>query len=278
MKTYRTYNTQIQGFTDVGETVKAIEKIAASSVHSLKRAVAGLEMYTTSVEHMLSALLPFYHTQNHPLLRKNHTGSRALVIVTGDRGLVGGLWHSLVSACVRRADAYGAFVVVGDWGKHYLEEEGIHITKTFDGFDDIPKQEDSANVTAYLFDTYTQGIFSKIDILHLQFVSLAEQKPVFTPFAPFSVSLQHEKPVGIPIFEPSKRALFNQLIQKYMRVFLHAIILETKLSELSARTVAMEHATAKTEQLIQELKVSFRKERRRVITQQQLGSLAAHRM
>ena len=54
--------------------------------------------------------------------------------------------------------------------------------------------------------------------------------------------------------------------------------METKLSELSARTVAMEQATAKTKELIQKLTINYTKERRRVVTQRQLESFAARKI
>ena len=61
-------------------------------------------------------------------------------------------------------------------------------------------------------------------------------------------------------------------------VYFQKIIMETKLSELSARTVAMEHATTKTVELVQKLKLNYTKQRRRVITQRQLESFTTHKI
>lgn len=273
MKTYLTYKNQVQGFEDVSETVKAIEKIAASSVHFLKMEVFNLNEYQKHIEEILAGLSLSYFKKDHPLLQKNKAESKALIVITGDKGLVGGLWHTIVNSFLNKADDYQSTIAIGNKGKNYLEEEGIKIIKS----------GEINSIMNYVFDEFKREKFSEIDILYPKFVSLAEQKPAFVPFLPFKFILPEAKSSsknasGLPIFEPSKQKLFNQLLQKYIGLYLRKIVLETKLSELSARTVAMEHASAKTDEFIENLTLSFRKERCRILTQRQLESFAAHRV
>ena len=97
MKSYIAQQNRIQGIKDVSETVKMVEKIAASSVHFLKKEVSDLQSYTNRIEEVLSRLSLFYHKKQHPLLQKRTTGEKALVILTGDGGLVGDLWHNVIN-------------------------------------------------------------------------------------------------------------------------------------------------------------------------------------
>ena len=53
MKSYIMYKNQISGVKDVSETIKTVEKIAASSVHSLKRQVSNLNLYVDEIEKTL---------------------------------------------------------------------------------------------------------------------------------------------------------------------------------------------------------------------------------
>jgi len=109
--------------------------------------------------------------------------------------------------------------------------------------------------------------------------------PTLTSFLPFTFSKHLEeqnkalvnKPLGLPIFEPSKKLFFNSLFQKYIEIFFHSIILETKLSEISARTVAMEHASITTENIIQKITAYYLKQRRLIETQKQLESFSIHK-
>lgn len=277
MKTYLTYKNQIQGFEDVLETVKAIEKISASSVHFLRAEVANLNEYQRNIEGVLARLLLFYSKEEHPFFKKNEGRQRALIIITGEKGLVGGLWHKILNSFLEKAGDYQVIVALGNKGKRYLREEGVQVIKSFG-------REEIDPATNYIFDEFKREKFSEVDILYPQFISLAEQTPKFVSFLPFEFKLeqrwQEKSPkiaLGLPIFEPSSQKLFDELLQKYIGLYFRRIVLETKLSELSARTVATEHASAKTEEFIQKLTLSFRKERRRFVTQRQLESFAAHK-
>jgi F-type H+-transporting ATPase subunit gamma len=275
-----TYKNQIQGVKDVSETVKTVEKIAASSVHFLKQKVSNLNAYATEVEKVLIRLSLFYQKKDHLLLQKKYAGRKTLVILTGDKGLAGGLWHGVINTFLENAKQYQAIIMIGTKGENYLKEEKIPIIKLFTHFFDIPKKEEIEHVTDYIFNEFKKEVFSRVDILYPQFVSLAEQTPNFTQFLPFEFKLTKGKKngEGLPIFEPSKQKVFDKLLQKYIEIFFYKIIMETKLSELSARTVAMEHAATKTEELIQKLTLDYTKERRRIVTQRQLESFATHKI
>ena len=297
MRTYLAHKNQIQGFKDVSETVKTVEKIAASSVHFLKRKVSNLSIYATGIERTLARLSLFYQNKNHPLLRNSGEGEKALIILTGDKGLTGGLWHRVVNEFLEnfKRRRFQFVITIGVKGENYLHEENMPVMKSFSRFSDIPSEEEIARVTDYIFYEFEKGTFAQVDILYPRFVSLAEQRPFLVPFLPFKFTggysgqkiqspkefkpaTEKERGAGLPIFEPSKKKIFSRLLQKYIGIFFHKIIMETKLSEFSARTVAMEHAAVKTEELIRKFALDYMKERHRVVTQRQLESFAAHKI
>ena len=308
MKFYAMYKNQIQVVKDVSETVKTVEKIAASSIHSLKQEVSNLNAYAIEVEKILIRLSLFCQNKDHPLLQKKGVGRKTLVILTGDKGLVGGLWHGVINTFLKNAKQYQTIIMIGVKGEHYLKEEKIPIIKLFTYFFDISKKEEIKHITDYIFNEFKRGIFSRVDILYPQFVSLAEQTPSFIPFLPFEFTTleitnydgknatenkRHEQRKfltgfkltkekksgeGLPIFEPSKQKVFDKLLQKYIEIFFYKIVMETKLSEFSARTVAMEHAATKTKEIIQKLTLGYTKQRRRIVTQRQMESFAAHKI
>ncbi len=301
MKSYVIYKNQTEGLRDVSETVKTVEKIAASAVHFLRQKVSTLDIYTAETERALSNLSKFYQKRGNSLLQKRKTGKRMLVVLTGDKGLVGGLWHKTINTFLKSVKEYQSVVVVGSKAGDYLKEENIPIAKMFSDFLDIPNEDQIRSVSNYIFDAFKNGGLSRVDILYPKFVSLSEQNPSFILFLPFEFSSMEiadsgekndgkdnlpkeikimggkENGEGFPVFEPSKEKIFDELLQKYIGVFFHKIMMETKLSELSARTVATEHAATKTDDIIKKLRLDYAKERRRSVTQRQLESFAAHK-
>jgi F-type H+-transporting ATPase subunit gamma len=131
-----------------------------------------------------------------------------------------------------------------------------------------------------------QKKFSALDILYPGFVALSQQNPVIVPFLPFSfeqrrMNLPAQEPdagiaAGLPVFEPSKQIIFNLLVEQYIGIYFYEIMMEAKLSELSARTVSMENASGKTVKFITKLHLTYTKERRKSLTQKQLESFTVH--
>ena len=143
MKTYLAYKNQIQGFKDVSETVKTVEKIAASSVHFLKQEVNNLNVYTSEIEKVLARLSLFYQKEDHPLLQKRNIKEKALIILTGDKGLVGGLWHKIINSFLEDIKKrYQSVIAVGAKGENYLREENIQTIKGFTQVFDISQKKE----------------------------------------------------------------------------------------------------------------------------------------
>ena len=100
MKSYLVYKNQMQGVKDVSETVKTVEKIAASSVHFLKQEVSNLNGYAAEVDHLAAVYL---HLHRAPL-RPEHGGVQSAVPggLGGADGVlyVGSMEGELVSASI----------------------------------------------------------------------------------------------------------------------------------------------------------------------------------
>ncbi len=288
MKNYLKFKGDIEGFQDVLDTVKTVEKIAAASIHDLKAQVQTLQSYKQEIAKTLDRFSSFRVQKNHPLLQKNKQGQKWLIIIGGDKGLVGGLYNHLINTFLQNSQHYQKILVIGQKINAHLEEEGVLPEKVFPAFSDLPTTEEVKAITDFLFSTFINKKFATLDILYPSFVSLAEQNPVTVPFLPFDI--EEHQPAGLvgqadlnlqpglPIFEPTKQIIFDLLLEKYISVYLYEFILEAKLSEFGARTVSMENASGKTKKFITKLKSSFIKERRKNITQKQLESFTVHNM
>ena len=151
---------------------------------------------------------------------------------------------------------------------------------SFDGISNVSQREEVERITNYIFDKFKKETFSQVDILYPKFLSLAEQEPSFVQFLPFEFKPTKEKSYakGLPIFEPTKEKIFSELLRKYIGIFFYKIVMEVRLSEFSARTVAMEHATVKTENIVKRLTLDYAKHRRRTATKRQLESFIAHKI
>ncbi len=283
---YLAHKENIEGLQGVADTAKASEKIAAASIHVLRSNVKTLKEYTANLETTLQRLTKFYNDPNARLLRKNKKGKRLLVIIGGDKGLVGGLWHELISTAVSNRKDFDEVTSVGSKISSMLKQEGITPFNEFKTLSNYPTNEEIENITTFLFTNYESSKFKSVHVLYPEFISIVTQQPKLINLLPFNFSISNDAteenttniPLGFPLFSPSKKRIFNNLISKYISVIFREVAIEAKLSELSARTVIMEHAEAKTRELIKKSKLEYMRTRRQVLTQKQLESFLAHEL
>ncbi|OIO33507.1 MAG: hypothetical protein COZ49_00050 [Candidatus Yonathbacteria bacterium CG_4_10_14_3_um_filter_47_65] len=287
MRSYLTFKNQIRKFEDVRETVRIVEKVAASNVHTLKGATDSLNRYAEEIKRTLSRLSVFYRPARHPLLAqsngkhwRNTGGNKAVVVIGGERGMVGGLWHGLVDRYSGRAREYQYLIVIGSKVGRLLEEEKFTPDRAFASGHGVFLEKEADEAAKHIFSGFAKGVFSRLDVIFPKCISLVEQRPQLIPFLPFEFDILDEgsaSSVGIPLFESSKRNIFDRLLEKYIAISLKRILLEAKLSEFSARTVMAEYAVEKTTKIIRKTKVDYSNARRITLTKKQLENFVAHR-
>ncbi|MDE2000998.1 MAG: F0F1 ATP synthase subunit gamma [Patescibacteria group bacterium] len=276
MPSLLSYRSAIHEFEDVLDTVKTEEKIAAASIHTLRASVEDSIRRRTAIKEVLDRLSVFIGSTDQPLLQKKPRGKRMLVVLTGDKGLVGGLYHNLITLVEDSKGKYDEICVVGAKGEQYLREEHIEIAHVFSSFDRIPDNGDADAITGYIFERFNTGDYAAVDIAYPQFHSLGNQQPAIVPFLPFVFAPEHAgEAEGFPIFDPDKKAVYGWFLERYVSSFFYQILLEYILSEFSARTVSMENAGQKTKEFLQHAKLTYFKVRRRLSTQKQLESFTA---
>jgi len=282
MKTYLNYKNKINGYIEVKDTIKTIEKISAVNIHLLKEKLINLNKYINEIENVLSQIYPFCNNFSNPFLEKlskRKKQKRSLLIITGEKGLVGNLWHNLIGILLQKKKLYHYIIVCGKKGALYAKEEGIKFHKFFNLNSGLEEAEIN-DIVNFIFYKFKKREISSCDILYPHFVSLTKQEPEILPFLPFNLIYlpKTNRSLGFPIFEPNKEKLFNFLLEKYIIAIFYKIIFESKLSEFSARTVNTENASEKTKHLITTLYLKYFKERRTNITKKQLESFIVHKL
>lgn len=277
MKAYLSYRQQIAGFDDVRETVKIVEQVSASRIHVLKNRVTAMQSYTEEIERILARFTACYGRPDNPYFYARGT-DRAVIILGGDSGLVGGLWHALVSKYLTARTAYERVYVVGNKCRQYLTEEQVPLTMAFDLPQDVPKKSDLEPITSVLFSGFLDGTIGSVDVIYPKFETIVVQTPTVLRLLPFTFAQQQSNaaPAGLPIAEPSPKMFFTKTMALYVALFFYRLVSEAKLAEYSARTIETEHATEKTKDIIRALRLSYFKERRALFTAKQLESFVVH--
>lgn len=277
MKLYLKYKTEKKEIRDVYSTIKTVEKIAASHVRKMRENVVFSQNYVMDLNKMFSHFLRVEGTFKHPLFEKRMGDKTLLIVIFGDRGLTGGLYNKLLSMI--KKEKYLSTVLIGNKAKQKAEE-GLIKNPLLEYSFPYQDEENISKILADVLEKFNKSDLSVVKLAYNYFESLAIQTPTIKTFLPLTPPDEVIKNVSdaFPIYEPGKKEVFNHLINEYLKVDFYQAVISAELSEFAARTVSMESASQKAEELIKKKNYQYLRARNKSITQEQMESFIGHKI
>jgi len=252
-----------------------MEMIATSKMRrAQERGLAG-RPYSEKMRQVIAALAALPETGRvlHPLLQRRPITRMAIVHITPDRGLCGGLNTSVNRSAgnfMLEQSVPATLICVGRKGLDFMRRHGRDIRAEFTGLGDQPGYLDTLPISRIIIDDYINEVIDAAYLVYAQFVSTMVQRPVVVPILPV-------EPAEIPtsqnvdyIYEPSPGMVLEGLLPRFVEMQIYHAILEAIASEQSARMVAMRNATDNAKELIDELTLLYNKARQESITKELL--------
>ncbi len=272
----RTLRRRIRSVTNTAKITKAMQLIAASKMRRAQQMVIAGRPYSERINGLLADLTTMYSKEDGPpvpLLDERPVESVALVLVTPDRGLCGGLISNVNRAAgemIRGSDVPVSVISVGRKGRDFVVRSGTRLKATFEGIGDRPTLEDTRPISGLLIREFQEREFDRVMLVYSRFVNTAVQRPEIKGLIPVEpADLAPIQAVGY-IYEPNPEAVLDELLPRYIETEVYHAILEAIASEQSARMVAMKNATDAAEDLVADLTLQLNKARQEAITSELL--------
>lgn len=227
------------------------------------------------------AALPNGGRERHPLLQRRTPTRIAMVHITPDRGLCGGLNGNInrrAAGFILEQDVPASIICVGRKGLDYMVRQHRDVRAEFTWLGDRPDLLDTLPISHIVIDDFTSGVIDAAYLSYTRFISTMVQRPVIQPLLPV-------EPAEIPqsqnveyIYEPDPNEVLSELLPRFVEMQIYHAILEAIASEQSARMVAMRNATENGRELIDDLTLMYNKARQESITKELLditGGVAA---
>jgi len=271
----RLIRRRIKGIQSTAKISRAMEMIATLKMRrAQERGLAG-RPYSEKIHQVIAdlAALPIEGGALHPLLQRRVVKRIAIVHITPDRGLCGGLNANLnrkTAGFILEQTMPVTLVTVGRKGRDFMRRYRREIRAEFTALGDRPSLLDTLPISRIVIDDYTSGLVDMVYLVYAQFISTMAQKSVMLQVLPV-------EPAAIPraqnvdyIYEPGPGMVLGGLLPRFVEMQVYHAILESIASEQSARMVSMRNATDNANELIQELTLMYNKARQESITKELL--------
>jgi F-type H+-transporting ATPase subunit gamma len=266
----RKVRRRIKGVQNIAKITRAMEMIAASKMKKAQeRGLAG-RPYAEKIEQVIADLAALPETQEkHPLLERRTEKKIAVVHITPDRGLAGGLNANLnrsLATFLLGQKVPAEVITIGRKGREFAVRSGLQLSEEFAGMGDQPGFLEILPVSNMVMSEYTKETIDKVFISYTRFISTMSQEPVMKQLLPV-------RPAQIPtgqnvdyIYEPNASRVLDGLLPRFVEMEIYHAVLEAIASEQSARMVAMRNATESANELIGDLTLLYNKARQEAIT------------
>jgi F-type H+-transporting ATPase subunit gamma len=283
MPSTRDIRRRIKSVKNTAQITKAMQMVAAAKMRKAQQAALVGRPYADLMNAILAEAGPRIASFKHPLMEIREVKKRAVIVVSSDRGLCGGLNSNLFREAGKLDKNTTVFVTAGRKASQFIARTKRQLAAEFT-YKDAPTFAEARAVSKFAQNLFLKGEADAVDILFTQFVSTLVQQPKTIPFLP--VGKIKAVTVGIPApeqelpgagvrtdsfeFEPDEKEVLGALLPHSLNFQMHQILLEAKASEQSARMVAMKNATDNAKQIIKDLTLEYNKLRQANITKELL--------
>jgi len=275
---------RIKAADNIKQITRAMKLIASVKIKKIQRAFLPFREYIKNLQKIVSVLLRNtdfrMNLGNLDILKEKQGDKIGLIVVTSDKGLCGAFNTNIFNYFEKKYSNLKEKLVVipvGKKGVNYFSKRGYNLFATFDKVGDIPSFDFIKRLRYEIFNLYER--VSRIEVIYTKYYSSSKFLPISIKLLPFDVSLidiKEEKSNNVDhfIFEPSLDDIGQEIFEIYVNSLIYQLILDSKLSEFSARLMAMNTATENAENLIKDLKLLFFKKRQESITKELLEIVA----
>lgn len=264
---------RIKSIQGTAKICRAMEMIATAKLkRTQEQALAG-RPYTEKISQVVADLaVQLQLTGETPqLLQRREVKKIAIVYITTDRGLCGGLnanLNRLVTKFILEQSVPVTLITVGRKGRSLARSTGLNVCADFSGISDRATMLETLPISRVVIDEYSTGHVDMVYLAYPRFISTMVQKPTMDVLLPVEPATIPTGQIAEYIYEPDADAVLNALLPRFVEMDVYHAILELIASEQSARMVAMRNASDSAREVIEDLTLTLNKIRQESITKE----------
>lgn len=257
------------------QITKAMKLVSTVKLQRAKLRAENSKAYFDCMYQTVSSMLAKAGGIRHPYVTGNGSTKKAVIMITGNRGLAGGYNSNIIKLITKGTfekeslDIYA----IGSKGRDALARAGYHIQAVYKELAEEPAYADAMSISREVLQAYNAGEIGEIYLAYTSFKNTVSHEPKLIRLLPAEIPQQDlgkekEESEALMNFEPEDEEALEQIIPKYVTSLIYGGLVESVASENGARMQAMDSATSNAEEMISSLSLLYNRARQGAITQE----------
>ncbi|HEN9061200.1 TPA: F0F1 ATP synthase subunit gamma [Streptococcus agalactiae] len=258
----------------------AMQMVSSAKLVKSEQAARDFQVYASKIRQITTNLLKsdLVSGSDNPMLSSRPVKKTGYIVITSDKGLVGGYNSKILKAMMDTITDYHtenddyAIISIGSVGSDFFKARGMNVSFELRGLEDQPSFDQVGKITAQAVEMYKNELFDELYVCYNHHVnSLTSQVRMqqMLPIKELDAEEASEDRVitGFEL-EPNREVILEQLLPQYTESLIYGAIIDAKTAEHAAGMTAMQTATDNAKNVINDLTIQYNRARQAAITQE----------
>ena len=271
--------TKIASTKNTSQITNAMQMVSAAKLGRSEEAARNFQIYAQKVRKLLTDIL---HGDGaggltNPMLISRPVKKTGYIVITSDRGLVGGYNSSILKAVMELKEEYHPdgqgfeMICIGGMGADFFKARGIQPLYELRGLADQPSFDEVRKIISKTVEMYQNELFDELYVCYNHHVNtLTSQMRVeqMLPIVDLDPNEADEEYSLTFELETSREEILEQLLPQFAESMIYGAIIDAKTAENAAGMTAMQTATDNAKKVINDLTIQYNRARQAAITQE----------
>ena len=270
--------TKIASTKNTSQITNAMQMVSAAKLGRSEEAARNFQVYAQKVRKLLTDIL---HGNGggstNPMLISRPVKKTGYIVITSDRGLVGGYNSSILKAVMELKEEYHPdgkgfeMICIGGMGADFFKARGIQPLYELRGLADQPSFDEVRKIISKTVEMYQNELFDELYVCYNHHVNTLTSQMRVEQMLPIVDLDPNEADEDYSLtfeLETGREEILEQLLPQFAESMIYGAIIDAKTAENAAGMTAMQTATDNAKKVINDLTIQYNRARQAAITQE----------
>lgn len=269
---------KINSTEKTSKITSAMRMVSSAKLVNSEQSARDFQIYASKIRQITTDLLKAELTSGstNPMLVSRPVKKTGYIVITSDKGLVGGYNSKILKSVMEMIEEYHAdgsysIISIGSVGSDFFKARGMNVSFELRGLADQPSFEEVGKIISQSVEMYQNEIFDELYVCYNHHVNSLTSQVRVQQMLPISDLVAEEaNDEGVVGFElePDRDTILNQLLPQFTESLIYGAIIDAKTAEHAAGMTAMQTATDNAKNVINDLTIQYNRARQAAITQE----------